>query len=137
MTEQNGSDKHIKCSNCKCKFINDDEHIETDFGYNRLNERYKTCVRCRAKQRAYAEANKESINEKNRQRDKEKINRLKQLEVDNNKCCGRCRKLKPIEAFMVNKFQCKTCDVCRRRDEHRVWSDEWKTAEYLQKEEMI
>ena len=33
------------------KFINDDEHIKNDFGYNRLNERYKQCARCRTSSR--------------------------------------------------------------------------------------
>ena len=46
--------KYIKCSCCKCRFINDDEHIKDDFGYNRLNERYKTCVKCRDRHYAYA-----------------------------------------------------------------------------------
>ena len=49
MAEKSGDDKYIKCSKCKCKYINDDEHIKADFGYNRLNEQYKTCVKCRAK----------------------------------------------------------------------------------------
>ena len=31
------------------KSINDDEHIKTDFGYIRLDIRYKQCVRCRTK----------------------------------------------------------------------------------------
>ena len=47
MTEQSGDDKYIKCSKCKCKYHNDDNHIKADFGYNRLNERFKTCVKCR------------------------------------------------------------------------------------------
>ena len=49
MTEQSGDGKYIKCSKCKCKYINDDEHIKADFGYNRLNERFKTCTKCRTK----------------------------------------------------------------------------------------
>ena len=49
MAEQSGDDKYIKCSHCKCKYINNDEHIKSDFGFNRLNERYKTCVKCRTK----------------------------------------------------------------------------------------
>ena len=49
MTEQDSKDKYIKCSRCKCKYINDDNHIKTDFGYNRLNEMFKTCVNCRNK----------------------------------------------------------------------------------------
>ena len=51
MAEECGDDKYITCSKCKCKYINDDENIEKDFGYNRLNERYKTCVKCRTKTR--------------------------------------------------------------------------------------
>jgi hypothetical protein len=49
MAEHSGEDKYIKCSKCKCKYINDDEHIKADFGYNRLNERFKTCTKCRTK----------------------------------------------------------------------------------------
>ena len=49
MTEQHGCDKYIKCAVCTCKHTNDDIHIKIDFGYNRLNERYKTCVKCRDK----------------------------------------------------------------------------------------
>ena len=47
MTEQYGKDKYLKCSSCKCKYLNEEEHIKTDFGYNRLNERFKCCVKCR------------------------------------------------------------------------------------------
>ena len=32
MAEQNGEDTYIKCSKCRCKYINDDEHIKADFG---------------------------------------------------------------------------------------------------------
>ena len=49
MAEQHGEDKYIKCSKCKCKYINDDNHIKNGFGYNRLNERFKTCTKCRTK----------------------------------------------------------------------------------------
>ena len=40
MTEQHGEDKYIKCSRCKCKYINDDNNIKNDFGFTRLNERF-------------------------------------------------------------------------------------------------
>ena len=53
MTEQSEADKYIKCSKCRCKFLNDAEHIKYDFGYNRLNERYKTCTTCRSKNQQY------------------------------------------------------------------------------------
>ena len=49
MTEENNNDKYIVCSNCNCKYINGEEHINTDFGYTRLEERYIICVKCRAK----------------------------------------------------------------------------------------
>ena len=41
MEELSGQDKFIKCSKCKGKYINDDEHIKIDFGYTRLNLKYK------------------------------------------------------------------------------------------------
>ena len=53
MAEEHVEDKYIKCSKCKCKYMNDDKHIKTDFGYNRLEERFKTCTKCRTKSNAY------------------------------------------------------------------------------------
>ena len=47
MTDTSEDNKYIKCSKCRCKYINDDDHIKNDFGYNRLEERFKTCVKCR------------------------------------------------------------------------------------------
>ena len=49
MTEEYAKDKYIKCSQCKCKYLNSDFHILKDFGYDRLNRRYKTCKKCRSK----------------------------------------------------------------------------------------
>ena len=49
MAEECGDNKYIKCSKCKCKYMNDDKHIKNDFGYNRLEERFKTCTKCRTK----------------------------------------------------------------------------------------
>ena len=49
MEELSGQYKYIKCSKCKCKHINDEEHIKSDFGYNRLNVQYKCCAKCRTK----------------------------------------------------------------------------------------
>ena len=51
MTEEGKNDKHIICSDCRSKYINDEEHINTDFGYTRLEMRYNTCVKCRARTR--------------------------------------------------------------------------------------
>ena len=47
MTDTSEDNEYIKCSKCRCKYINDDDHIKNDFGYNRLEERFKTCVKCR------------------------------------------------------------------------------------------
>ena len=49
MTEEGKNDNYIICSKCRSKYINDEEHIANDFGYTRLEERYKTCVRCRVR----------------------------------------------------------------------------------------
>ena len=76
MTEQGMDDKYIKCSRCVRKFINDNDHIKNDFGYNRLEERFKTCVQCRDKKRnmnsyslykEYYEENRDAILEYKRQ----------------------------------------------------------------------
>jgi len=48
---------YIKCTTCKCKFIDDDEHMKNDFGYTRLGDRYKCCVKCRDKARQYRSKN--------------------------------------------------------------------------------
>ena len=49
MAEESKHDKYIICSKCKSKYIKDEEHISNDFGYTRLEDRYKTCVRCRVR----------------------------------------------------------------------------------------
>jgi len=82
MSEEGKNDKYIICSKCRSKYINDEEHINKDFGYTRLEERYKTCVRCRArnqinsktyhekhpeKRQEYYEAHKEYLREQNKQ----------------------------------------------------------------------
>ena len=56
--DDQGQAKMIKCSMCKCKYINDDEHVKVDFGYNRLNERFNTCVKCCDKMTAYKHSDK-------------------------------------------------------------------------------
>ena len=71
MTERSEADKYIKCSKCRCKYINDDEHVKSDFGYNRLEERFKTCVKCRINNRSYSKKygqdHKEEITENRRE----------------------------------------------------------------------
>ena len=67
MSDKSEDDKYIKCSKCRCKYINDDEHINIDFGYNRLEERFKSCVKCRVRGREqnklYRETHKKEIAE--------------------------------------------------------------------------
>ena len=53
MADKQEADKYIRCSTCKCKYINDHDHIKDDFEYNRLNERFKCCVKCRWKKIQY------------------------------------------------------------------------------------
>ena len=50
--------EYIMCSQCKCKYLNDDEHIKTDFGYTRLNKRFKTCYKCRERRKPPSEETK-------------------------------------------------------------------------------
>ncbi len=66
MSEQVGHEQYIKCSGCKCKYINDDEHIKNDFGYNRLNVQYKCCVKCRNKKKLYYKANAIAVSDAQR-----------------------------------------------------------------------
>lgn len=47
MAEQNEDNKYMKCSKCRMNYTNDEEHIESDFGYTKLNERYKTWCKFR------------------------------------------------------------------------------------------
>jgi len=68
MEETRGEDNFIKCSKCKCKYINDDEHLKTDFGFNRLNVRYKCCTKCRERAKTYYKDNACKIGEYHRRR---------------------------------------------------------------------
>ena len=58
MATGNDSDKYVKCAMCKCKYINDEEHLEKAFGYNRLKERFKCCVKCRNRSYEYSNSQK-------------------------------------------------------------------------------
>ena len=67
MTENCNHDKYITCTRCKCKYINDDAHIQTDFGFTRLGERLKTCTTCREKRHGYYKRYNREHNEQNKQ----------------------------------------------------------------------
>ena len=49
MTDNNEVERYIKCSDCRCKYKNNDIDKAHDFGYNRLGEQFKTCFICRDK----------------------------------------------------------------------------------------
>ena len=116
MTEANEDNKYIKCTNCKCKYINDDENIKLDFGFYRLNEKFKTCIKCRgASQRSREKKFKEEV-EENEQR------------------CPRCYKPKPTSDYVGTTIVAKdeyelvdaiinykTCKACRLNDKGRIW----------------
>ena len=110
MTETDSKEQYIICSRCKCKYINDDKHIESDFGFNRLGERYKSCVKCRKQTKNYRENNKDKLKDYQCQywidnKDTIKKNReaLKQeAEASNGKIlyCNRCYKNKSFDDFV-------------------------------------
>ena len=54
-------EEFMKCNKCKCKYINDEEHVKTDFGYSRLGVTYKCCVKCRDRSKTYYETHASEI----------------------------------------------------------------------------
>ena len=62
MAEESKNDKSIMCSECRSKYINDEEHISKDFGYTRLEEINKTCARCGARGKVNCKAFTTNIN---------------------------------------------------------------------------
>jgi len=62
MTEANEPEKYIKCSNCKCKYHNLEENIINDFGYTRLGERFKCCIKCRIRNKKYRKTSTDKKN---------------------------------------------------------------------------
>ncbi len=103
MTDDKGTDKRIKCTNCKCKYINDDENIKKEFGFNGLNEKFKTCVKCRGSSQKAREKKLQEEVEENEQR------------------CPRCYKSKPANDFVGHTFVYKTCGACRLKDKGSIW----------------
>ncbi len=47
MTEQGDDNKYINCSRCRMNYHNTYDSIKEHFGYNRLGERFKICMKCR------------------------------------------------------------------------------------------
>ena len=71
MTEQIIKDKYIQGGRCKMKYIYDEEHIQTDFGHTRLNERYKACTKCRTTRHEYHKKQNAEHAEQNEQHDQD------------------------------------------------------------------
>ena len=82
MSGQSEQDKYIKRKGCTCKYMNDEEHIKQDFGYNRLGEQLKSCVKCRDKNKKYKEKVKQQI-----------------IDTNVDKLCTRCCQVKPKTEF--------------------------------------
>jgi hypothetical protein len=47
MADEDTENKYVKCSRCRMKYHNNNDDINEYFGYNRLGERFKTCVKCK------------------------------------------------------------------------------------------
>ena len=88
----------IKCSTCKKRFLNNKEQVELHFGYNRLNERFKCCIRCRG----YGK-------KQNKLERKKAEAALRGLLY-----CEECEKAKPKDKFVMPNGEsydrcCRTC----------------------------
>lgn len=64
-------EEFMKCNKCKCKYINDEEHVKTDFGYKGLGVKYKCCVKCRDRSKTYYETSASEIGDYNRKKNHE------------------------------------------------------------------
>ena len=125
MAEQ-GDDTYIKCSRCKCKYHNNDESISDNFGFNRLGETYKCCVKCRNCRAQYQRDNVEKLAQKRHQfwiDNKDTINARRQELIrtadESNgtvKYCNRCYKNKPVIDFVCpNGKSYNACYPCLER----------------------
>ena len=128
MAEESKHDKYIICSKCKSKYINDEEHISNDFGYTRLEERYKTCVRCRVRNKVncktyydkhieelkeysktYREEHLEERKEYDKQYRENNIDRLREYDRARGKVKAVCENCgKEFCKTYLSKHQCKT-----------------------------
>ena len=126
------AEQYISCTRCKCKYVNDDNHIKHDFGYNRLNVRFKTCIKCRDNKKQYMEDNKDKYKQYKHQYwidNKEKITKQREQlikdadESDGKiKYCNRCYANKSVDEFVCPNG--KTYNACYRclkaRDEYNA-----------------
>ena len=111
MSEHDNDDKHIKCVKCKCKYHNNDESIKDNFGFIRLGETYKCCVKCRNCRAQYQRDNVEKLAHMRHQfwiDNKDTINARRQelirIADESNgtiKYCYRCYHNKPLMTLYV------------------------------------
>ena len=59
MAQEENKPMCLYCSSRGKKYINDDEHIKQDFGYNRLSIRYRSCGQCQARYAKHRESHTE------------------------------------------------------------------------------
>ena len=114
MAEESKTDKYIICSKCKSKYINDEEHIKNDFGYTRLEERYKTCVKCRARGKTFYINHRDEILDKNhnyyeqhKDKFKEHNKQYRENNIDSLREHDRARSKTKIVCPSCNKEVCK------------------------------
>ena len=120
MATQSEQDKYIKCKGCKCKYINDGEHIKQDSGYNRLGKQLKSCVKCRNQTKKGRDTTKQPCIYNN-------VNTL----------CSRCCPVKPKSEFGEYSIpaydtelkstrevviSCKSCERCR--EQHNTYRED-------------
>ena len=117
MAEESKHDKYIICSKCKSKYINDEEHISNDFGYTRLEERYKTCVRCRVRGKVngttYYNKHIEEIKEYSKKYREEQLEGKKEYDRARGKVKAVCEKCgKEVGKTYLSKHQANaTCQL--------------------------
>ena len=80
------------------KYHDHDEHINKDFGFNRLNERFKTCMKCRQ----YKLDNRELILQQGRERAKEYYKEHRSEILENSKEYKNNNKAKINEKIKYN-----------------------------------
>ena len=101
---------HIKCSVCKCKYVNDKQQIKIDFGYNKQNERYKSCVKCRNRNAQFRENHKEQKKDYDKQRIQTKL----EEQPENKRELDKYQKLKYDEIY--NHTRRKELNITKKQN---------------------
>ena len=103
---------HIKCSVCKCKYVNAEQQIKVDFGYNKQNERYKSCVKCRSRNAQFRENHKEQ----KRDYDKQRIQKKLEEQPENKRELDKYQKLKYDKIY--NHTRRKELEITKKQNKH-------------------